>query len=365
MNNLFAYLVELNISLMILFVAYKLFFERDKNFNIRRIFLLSVAVMPMVLPLLPASMRMPVSNVVPISITLEEITIFGTGTERMSAGSLSFGYALWIIYLIILALGLMKVLIQLLRIIHATITSNRFEVEGTSLVASKALHASSFFGFVFMDPEKTKEDSFKHILQHEGIHRREWHSVDRIMVELFVMINWFNPVAWMYRKSVIQNLEFLADSAVLRKGTDPMKYQLSILNQYIGSASLSNQFNSQIKNRINMLNRDYKLGSRWKIAMLLPLTIVAFFIVSCTDKDAPIIDTETAEEITTDESESADVTDTEIFYVVEKMPTFNGGEPAEFRRYIAQNLKYPSEANENGATGKVFIKFIVNKGETW
>ena len=35
MNNLFAYLVELNISLMILFVAYKLFFEKDKNFIVR------------------------------------------------------------------------------------------------------------------------------------------------------------------------------------------------------------------------------------------------------------------------------------------------------------------------------------------
>ena len=31
MNNLFAYLVELNISLMILYVAYKLLFEKDKT----------------------------------------------------------------------------------------------------------------------------------------------------------------------------------------------------------------------------------------------------------------------------------------------------------------------------------------------
>ena len=361
MNNFFAYLVELNISLMILFVAYKLFFEKDSNFIIRRIYLLGVAVMPMVLPFLPTSMRLPVSSVAPISITLEEITIFGTGTEQQSAGSLSFGAVLWMIYLIILALGLIKILIQLSRIIHATITSNRFEAEGTSVVASKALHASSFFGFIFIDPEKMKEDSFKHILEHEGIHKREWHSIDRILVELFVMINWFNPVAWMLRKSVIQNLEFLADSAVLRKGTDPIKYQLSILNQYIGSASLSNQFSSQIKNRINMLNRDYKLGSRWKIAMLLPLTIIAFFIISCTDKDAPITEIEPAEEISAEMTEATDVAESVIFYIVEEMPTFKGGEPIEFRRYIAQNLKYPPEAAEQGVTGKIITSFIVTK----
>ena len=46
MNNLFTYLVELNISLMILYVAYKLFFERDKNFNVRRIYLMGVVLLP-------------------------------------------------------------------------------------------------------------------------------------------------------------------------------------------------------------------------------------------------------------------------------------------------------------------------------
>lgn len=361
MNSFFIYLVELNISLMILFVAYKLFFEKDKNFVIRRIYLLSVAVMPMILPFLPASMRMPVSSVVPISITLEEVSIFGSGPQQETAGMVTFGTVLWLIYLAILALGLIKVLIQLSRIIHAAFTSERFEARGISLLANKTLHASSFFSYVFIDPEKTEEESFPHILEHEGIHKREWHSVDRILVEIFVMINWFNPVAWLYRKSVIQNLEFLADSAVLRKGTDPMKYQLSILNQYIGSASLSNQFSSQIKNRINMLNRDYKLGSRWKIAMLLPLTIIAFFIVSCTDKEAAITEIDAVEEISADAAESTAVAESEIFYIVEEMPTFNGGEPIEFRKYIARNLKYPQEAIDNGVTGKIIIKFFVTK----
>jgi len=362
MNSFYTYLVELNISLMILFVAYKLFFEKDKNFLIRRIYLLGVAVMPLILPLLPASLRMPVNSVAPISITLEEVTIFGSGSQETVSGSLSFGSVLWMVYLIILGLGLIKVFIQLTKIVHAVLSSPRFEAQGTRLLASKKLHASSFFSFVFIDPDKTREDSFQHILEHEGIHKREWHSIDRILVEVFVILNWFNPVAWMFRKSVIQNLEFLADSAVLRKGTDPMKYQLSILNQYIGSASLSNQFSSQIKNRINMLNRDYKLGSRWKAFMLLPLSLIAFFIVSCTDKDAPITDIEAPEEISAEVSESADFIESEVFMVVEEMPAFNGDQKAmEFRKYIAQNLKYPPEAAEAGVTGKIFTKFIVTK----
>lgn len=370
MNSVFSYLVELNISVMILFVSYKLFFEKDRNFLTRRIFLLGVAVLPVLLPLMPSSIRMPVSDMAPVSITLEEITIFGNGSPQEAAGSISFINVLFLIYLAIAALGLINLLFQLARILRAIASSRRFEAGGTTLLASPSLHASSFFGYVFIDPARIKEDSFPHILEHEGTHKREWHSLDRVLVELFVVINWFNPVAWMFHKAVIQNLEFLADSAVLRKGTDPVKYQLSILNQYIGSASISNQFSSQIKKRINMLNKNYKLGSRWKLFLLVPLTLIAFFFVACTEKETAVNEDAIASEVqemptpadeaTTNTAKSLE--DEEVFFIVENMPKFKGDETyMEFRKYIAQNLIYPPEAIENGVTGKVFVNFVVTK----
>jgi len=51
----------------------------------------------------------------------------------------------------------------------------------------------------------------------------------------------------------------------------------------------------------------------------------------------------------------------ETFYIVEEMPTFNGGEPAiEFRKYIQQNLRYPEIAAENDISGRVIVQFAVN-----
>jgi beta-lactamase regulating signal transducer with metallopeptidase domain len=360
MNNLFAYLVELNISLMIMYVAYKLFFEKDKNFTIRRIYLFGVVILPVLLPLVPPSLRIPINQFNPITMNLEGITIQGTGSPAQGAGNLPVATVLLIVYMAILALGIIKVLLQLVRITHAINHSERFEANGIKLVACPSLHASSFFGYIFIDPSTTGNDSFLHILEHENTHKREWHSVDRVFAEVFVMINWFNPVAWLFRRSVIQNLEYLADSAVLRRGTDPTNYQLSILNQYIGSASISNQFSNHIKNRINMLNKNYKLGSSWKLTLLLPLTVIAFFIVSCTDKEGPVKPIEPAEEIAEAVS-STEISQEDVFLVVEEMPSFNGGEPVEFRKYIVQNLVYPQEAIKQGVIGKVIIKFIVNK----
>ena len=51
----------------------------------------------------------------------------------------------------------------------------------------------------------------------------------------------------------------------------------------------------------------------------------------------------------------------EVFYIVENMPTFNGGDPAiEFRKYIQQNLRYPEIAAENDISGRVIVQFAVN-----
>jgi len=48
------------------------------------------------------------------------------------------------------------------------------------------------------------------------------------------------------------------------------------------------------------------------------------------------------------------------YNVVEQMPEFPGGESA-LQRFLAQNIKYPSIAAENGVQGKVYVNFIVDR----
>ena len=52
--------------------------------------------------------------------------------------------------------------------------------------------------------------------------------------------------------------------------------------------------------------------------------------------------------------------DAPVFFIVEDMPEFPGGDLA-LRKYIAQNIKYPEIAKENGIQGRVFVQFVVNK----
>jgi hypothetical protein len=236
--------------------------------------------------------------------------------------------------------------------LKAAADSESIAIYGKTVFLNKNLHASSFFHFIFIDPSFCKEKDIDLILKHESYHARLGHSIDRILSEILISLSWINPILWVLRKSIVVNHEYQADNRVIELGTDYVTYQLSILNQYIGSASISNQFNSQIKNRIKMLNKNYKKGSYWKSLVLFPVSLALLVAISCSNegpKDDIIDENLPAEE--------------EIFYVVEEMPQWPDSEDMimSVRKFIATNLTYPPEAIEKGAEGKVFVHFLVTK----
>jgi len=66
---------------------------------------------------------------------------------------------------------------------------------------------------------------------------------------------------------------------------------------------------------------------------------------------APVIQTVRKEE----EEEEA-----QVFFIVEEMPEFPGGEAA-LRKFIANAIKYPQIAQENGIQGRVYVQFVVER----
>ena len=50
----------------------------------------------------------------------------------------------------------------------------------------------------------------------------------------------------------------------------------------------------------------------------------------------------------------------EIFTAVEQNPEFPGG-TSEMYKYLGQNIKYPAAAQRANVSGRVFVKFVVEK----
>ena len=72
------------------------------------------------------------------------------------------------------------------------------------------------------------------------------------------------------------------------------------------------------------------------------------------DKDVEVVIAPPVEAPVEEEEEEV------IFVVVESMPEFPGGQQA-MMKYIAENIKYPVIAQENGIQGRVICQFVVNK----
>lgn len=143
----------------------------------------------------------------------------------------------------------------------------------------------SFWNLILINPERYEWDVYEQILAHEKIHVQKKHSIDLILAELLVIFQWFNPFAWLLRRSVEANLEFQTDRNLLQEGrVEPAVYQLNLLkvaapNQLLRIQSAYNQ--SLLQQRIQMMNRRRSnLHSSWKYLALAPLLLLTLSAIN-------------------------------------------------------------------------------------
>jgi len=74
----------------------------------------------------------------------------------------------------------------------------------------------SFGNNIFINPEKYDWETYNQILLHEKIHIEQRHTLDIMLAELVLIFQWFNPFAWVYRREMESNLEFLTDDELMQ-----------------------------------------------------------------------------------------------------------------------------------------------------
>ncbi len=371
MIDLIIYLLKSIVALGLFALAYKLLFKQEVNFKARRFYLLNAIMLSFILPLF--SFDFSFLNSIQSNpfgtFVLDEITVYNKGfTSIKESTRIPFSEIIFYIYIVVAGILTFKVIYQLFIIILKTKRFGGSQIDNLLIYRLPLENVSfSFFNFIFIG--KTPENGdLEKILAHEKIHARQFHTVDVMIMEVFTIIFWFNPLVWWYRNEIKNVHEYLADAGALNEGFHIKSYQITLLEHLIGSASLSitNNFNySLIKNRIAMMNKA-KNGRKnnWKIFLLLPVSVLLIIGFACTEKDE-MDEKESLSNSETFTSDDKKPVDEEIFFMVEDMPKFNGGDPAsEFRKYISENLKYPEIAKENNIEGKVILQFSINsKGE--
>jgi hypothetical protein len=137
----------------------------------------------------------------------------------------------------------------------------------------------SFGNNIFINPEKYEWETYNQILLHEKVHIRQKHTLDILVAELVLIFQWFNPFAWIYRREIESNLEYLTDDQLMQqRKVEKTSYQLSLLKVSAPHfpLSLTTNYNQSIlKKRIAMMNsKRSNLHTAWKYFFLLPVLVL-------------------------------------------------------------------------------------------
>jgi TonB family protein len=218
------------------------------------------------------------------------------------------------------------------------------------------------------------------------------------LAEIICAVCWFNPCAWLLKREIRWNLEFLADRSTLNSGCDREHYQFHLLRLTYQKTvfQLVNNFNvSPLKKRILMMNKKQTSGkSAAKYLLVLPLTVAALLAYNSFDAtgqdakkksttqevgdsvppskliDSAVLVSDTGGVATYSIPGDADVSievrtidgakdkESVIYDLAEQMPAFPGGEQ-ELMKYIAKNLSYPEDCAKNNIQGTVALRFVV------
>jgi beta-lactamase regulating signal transducer with metallopeptidase domain len=286
MEEIITYLLKSSGLIVAFYLAYYFLLQKETFFSSNRWFLLFGLVTAALLPLFFIKKIVFVNS--PKFVADDVMTVSNNAASNFSQISpevttidwfelLVFGYLLIVCYLLI------KVCISLFSVAKIIQKKKTIKDENFIFIDLKENIAPfSFFHYIVYNSSLYSEFELQSILLHEKIHSAQKHSLDVLVTQVFTVIFWFNPFMYIYKKAVIQNLEYIADSQALAKIKNKKAYQMALLKvvSHQNCLPITNQFyQSLIKKRIVMLNKNQSNKRNiWKYSLVIPVLIAFVYL---------------------------------------------------------------------------------------
>lgn len=339
MREVVIYLLEVIVCSGVLAALYSLLIERKVDFLFARMFLLLSVVLSAVIPMI----NIPVweAAIVP---ELAQVSVGEVGAEVVAEVTTGFNYAslLWAVYGVGVALCVGSFVLQMLNVLRIRRAGQMTRFEGIAVVRSQQNIASfSLFNTIYIG-NNTADVDLPTIVAHERSHISHHHSVERVIMESFKALLWWNPFVWIASRRLVEAHEFEADSDVIGSGCDAKQYVTTLLKHLFGySPEIANGLhNSLTKKRLKMIlkTNSGRYALLRKIAVI-PVVGILFTLFSFTTKQAVAQDVPQSNVV----EESVEINDYQDFY-----------------RWVLMNVQYPAAAREQGLSGSVVASLTID-----
>lgn len=276
MSDFLRHVLESGVCLTVFYAIYWVFLKKETYFRLNRFYLVSSLFFSFIIPALNIPSPFLIAPAAPQNFHAGggiAIPVRSGGTEKILLAVYAAGVLLFLARFILHLTNL-----------YAVVRRNGIRHENNvSLVSvDKDFSPFSFLNFVFINDRCLTAGSLQRILAHERVHIHQYHSLDILLMELVIILQWFNPFVWPYKKSLQETHEYLADDGVIAQGFSVAMYQLLVFEQHVGAKlfEFANNFKqSQIKRRLTMMSK-IKSRNTAKLKLLLILPLASFLVLA-------------------------------------------------------------------------------------
>ena len=283
------YLLKLVICSGILYLYYLVALRNKLFHQWNRFYLLISVMISLTVPLLHFTIWKQATE--QPNQAIEILTVVGSANNYLDEVTItsqsSVSTAEWIIYAYgLVSLVLLAVLsISLIRIFYIVKTHSVWYLDRIKFVNTRVKGTPfSFLQFIFWNQEiDLQSETGQQIFKHELVHVKEKHTIDKLFMQLLMIVFWCNPFFWLIRKELRLIHEFIADKkSIAEHGTAAlaaMILQSAYPNHF---NSITNQFfQTSIKRRLRMLTKIQNPGINY-ISRVIALPIIAITVLAFT-----------------------------------------------------------------------------------
>lgn len=357
--NVFQYILAFTLLSTAFYILYRFSFAKTGYFECNRWYLIGALLFSAFIPLIDFN----VEAYIPQTVLLETLYVDTVQSSYQFLVETSSTFEiLWAVYFTGAGFALVLSLIAIYKIIKIKLNSSRKESSFGTYYAHKTIRRSfSFFNWVFINEA---EENIEVVSQHEYVHVRNWHSIDKLILQLFRIVFWFHPIWNLYEKSIDETHEYIVDSE-LSKSIDKNTYVSILLGQLMGVSGilLTSGFSDKsiLKRRIMMMNQSKKRN--WRNYLLLVPTLMAMLVtISCTKADTASDSKDQVYEARLQEK-SLKANQVDQFPMTANCNETNKNDcfTKAIMNHLMGELTYPKALEEMGINDKLFINFIVDK----
>jgi len=277
MDGLLTYLLKSSFILLLFYGVYLFFLRKETFFTTNRWFLIIGILCAAFLPFIEFS-----KTVLVYTTEYDNIFVQPAETIILADKAIHWTSIAGYIYFAITGILIFRIFLQWFSFKKLVGRGKRTQIKGIRYVKiSEKISPFSFYNAIVYNPEIHTSEEISVILKHEEVHITQKHFIDILLSQFLLAAQWFNPIAWLYKKCVTENLEYIADSHTVSNLPETIDYQ-SILVKNIASdthfTTAINFYSSLIKKRIVMLNTPTSTKmKKWKLFTVLPFLI--FFLM--------------------------------------------------------------------------------------